>query len=433
MVQTLDHEEIPTIDYFSLFSPNPINRSNALACLSTACEDYGFFNLVNHGIPERVMEGSLRGIGEFFERTDVKEKSKYRKGDPKARILWDARCHAGIDGGLQILTSQGKWVNVHIPPNAILIQLGDQLEVLTNGKYKSHVHRVLVGDYKVRRISISIFHGPSIETYVTPAQVEEAMDEEIPTIDYFSLFSPDLITRSDALARLSIACEDYGFFNLVNHGIPNRVMEAALSGIGEFFEHIGVEEKSKYRKGDPKARILWDARCHTGQHESYIETTLDLESGFDVAAMNRYPPNFESKGTMGLAEHTDPGFIISLIQDMDGGLQILTHQGKWVNVHIPPYAILIQLGDQLEVLTNGKYKSHVHRVLVDKYKARRVSLGTLHGPSIDKFVAPAPEFVEKTRGLNYRGMTYSESLEANSRYEIEVQSCIEQLRVCVQS
>ncbi|CAN1175991.1 2-oxoglutarate-dependent dioxygenase 19 [Linum perenne] len=311
------------------------------------------------------------------------------------------------------------------------------------------------------------------------AQVEEAMDEEIPTIDYFSLFSPDLITRSDALARLSIACEDYGFFNLVNHGIPYRVMEAALSGIGEFFEHIGVEEKSKYRKGDPKARILWDARCHTGenrehlkllarpqlhcppnppcfgealndyvtrfhqvklglarsistilgQHESYIETALDLESGFDVAAMNRYPPNFESKGTMGLAEHTDPGFIISLIQDMDGGLQILTHQGKWVNVHIPPYAILIQLGDQLEVLTNGKYKSHVHRVLVDKYKARRVSLGTLHGPSIDKFVAPAPEFVEKTRGLNYRGMTYSESLEANGRYEIEVQSCIEQLRV----
>ncbi|CAI0544589.1 unnamed protein product [Linum tenue] len=52
---------------------------------------------------------------------------------------------------------------------------------------------------------------------------------------------------------------------------------------------------------------------------------------------------------MGLAEHTDPGFIVSLVQDMDGGLQILTHQGKWINVHIPPHAILIQLGDQLEV------------------------------------------------------------------------------------
>ncbi|CAN0928502.1 Flavanone 3-dioxygenase 2 [Linum grandiflorum] len=308
---------------------------------------------------------------------------------------------------------------------------------------------------------------------------EVASDEEIPTIDYFSLFSPDPIKRSDALACLSTACEDYGFFNLVNHGIPGGVIDRALRRIGEFFEENDVEEKSKYRKGDPKARILWDARCHVGenrehlkllarpqlhcppnppsfrealgdyvtkfhqvklglaramstilgQEQSYIETAFDLESGFDVAAMNRYPPNFESKGTMGLPEHTDPGFIISLIQDMDGGLQILTHQGKWVNVHIPPNAILIQLGDQLEVLTNGKYKSHVHRVLVGNYKARRVSVGTLHGPSIDKFVAPAPEFVHGSHPSAYRGMTYSESLEANGRYEIEVQSCIEQLRL----
>ncbi|CAN1234630.1 2-oxoglutarate-dependent dioxygenase 19 [Linum perenne] len=310
-------------------------------------------------------------------------------------------------------------------------------------------------------------------------QVEEAMDEEIPTIDYFSLFSHDPITRSDALARLSTACEDYGFFNLVNHGIPNEVIDDTLSRIGEFFEENDVKEKSKYRKGDPKARIIWDARCHAGenrehlklvarpqlhcppnppsfrealgdyvtrfhqvklglarsmsiilgQDESYIETAFDLESGFDVAAMNRYPPNFESKGTLGLAEHTDPGFIISLIQDMDGGLQILTHQGKWVNVHIPPNAILIQLGDQLEVLTNGKYKSHIHRVLVGNYKARRVSLGTLHGPSVYKFVAPGMELMDKTRCSGYRGMTYSESLEANGRFEIEVQSCIEQLRL----
>ncbi|CAI0623763.1 unnamed protein product [Linum tenue] len=132
---------------------------------------------------------------------------------------------------------------------------------------------------------------------------------------------------------------------------------------------------------------------------------------------------------MGLAEHTDPGFIISLIQDMDGGLQILTHQGQWINVHIPPNAILIQLGDQLEVLTNGKYKSHIHRVLVGKYKARRISIGTLHGPSIDKLVAPALEFVDDTHPLAYHGMTYSDALEANNRYEIEVQSCIEQLRI----
>ncbi|CAI0392090.1 unnamed protein product [Linum tenue] len=132
---------------------------------------------------------------------------------------------------------------------------------------------------------------------------------------------------------------------------------------------------------------------------------------------------------MGLAEHTDPAFIISLVQNMDGGLQILTHQGQWINVHIPPNAILIQLGDQLELLTNGKYKSHVHRVLVDTYKVERISIGILHGPPIDEFVAPAPEFVDDNDPLAYRGITYSDALEANDRYEFEVQSCIDQLRI----
>ncbi|CAI0623891.1 unnamed protein product [Linum tenue] len=245
-----------------------------------------------------------------------------------------------------------------------------------------------------RRLS-SITDTPIGSSHEAPIAVVD--DEEIPTIDYFSLFSPDEPAhRSAALDCLSAACEHYGFFNLVNHGIPDEVIDGALRGIADFFEQTPVEEKSKYRKGDPRARILWDARCHAGenrehlkllarptfhcppnppealgeyvtrfhevklglaramslvlgQEESYIEDAFDLESGFDVAAMNHYPPNFKSKGTMGLAEHTDPGFIISLIQDMDGGLQILTHQGQWINVHIPPNAILIQLGDQLEV------------------------------------------------------------------------------------
>ncbi|CAL1411200.1 unnamed protein product [Linum trigynum] len=306
-----------------------------------------------------------------------------------------------------------------------------------------------------------------------------AADEEIPTIDYFSLFSDDPDRRSTALDCLSTACEHYGFFNLVNHGIPAGVIGGALRGIADFFEQTTVEEKSKYKKGDPGARILWDARCHAGENrehlklltrptfhcppnppsfrealreyerrfhevkmglaramslilvheESYIEKAFDLESGFDVAAMNRYPPNFQSKGTLGLAEHTDPGFIISLIQDTDGGLQILTHQGQWIDVHIPPNAILIQLGDQLEVLTNGKYKSHIHRVLVGDYRTRRISLGILHGPFVEQFVAPTSEFMDDADSTAYRGTTYSDALQANGRYEIEVQSCIEQLRM----
>ncbi|CAN1199144.1 2-oxoglutarate-dependent dioxygenase 19 [Linum perenne] len=262
-------------------------------------------------------------------------------------------------------------------------------------------------------------------------QIEAVVvDGQVPTIDYLSLFSTDHVKCSAALARLSTACQDYGFFNLVNHGIPDGVIEGALSGIAEFYEQVEVHEKNKEAVEDYMTRFhqvkLGLARAMSiilGQKESYIETSLNLESGFDVVANNSYPPNVSSKGTTRLPEHTDPGFIISLIQDMDGGLQILTHQGKWINVHIPPNAILIQ------ILTNGKYKSHIHRALIHNYNVRRISIATLHGPSIDKFVAPAPEFVDESHPLGYRGMTYSEFLKANNCYEIEVQSCLEQLRI----
>lgn len=87
-----------------------------------------------------------------------------------------------------------------------------------------------------------------------------------------------------------------------------------------------------------------------GFDENYIEKAFQMKLGFDVIAMNIYPPNSESKSDIGLPDHTDPGFVITLMQDVNGGLQILSHRGNWINVYIPHHAILIQLGDHLEVL-----------------------------------------------------------------------------------
>lgn len=87
-----------------------------------------------------------------------------------------------------------------------------------------------------------------------------------------------------------------------------------------------------------------------GFEECYIEKAFNLESGFDVSAMNLYPPNFQSKGAIGVPDHTDPGFFVSLVQDVNGGLQILSHAGNWIDVYdMPPNAIFINLGDHLEV------------------------------------------------------------------------------------
>ena len=109
--------------------------------------------------------------------------------------------------------------------------------------------------------------------------------------------------------------------------------------IGEYFERF---HEVKLGLAKAISKIL-------GQEETFIEKEFMLESGFDVSAMNLYPPSFHSKGSIGVPDHTDPGFIISLIQDVNGGLEVLSHKGKRIKVNIPGNAIFIQLGDHLEV------------------------------------------------------------------------------------
>ncbi|GMI99172.1 hypothetical protein HRI_003586500 [Hibiscus trionum] len=83
----------------------------------------------------------------------------------------------------------------------------------------------------------------------------------------------------------------------------------------------------------------------------------------------------------------------------------------------------------MEILSNGKYKSHIHQVVLDDNQVKRITVATLHGPSLDTFVAPAPGFVNESRQPAFRGMTYKKSLELNGFDEIDVQSSLSQLRI----
>ncbi|XP_048334694.1 2-oxoglutarate-dependent dioxygenase 21, chloroplastic isoform X2 [Ziziphus jujuba] len=85
--------------------------------------------------------------------------------------------------------------------------------------------------------------------------------------------------------------------------------------------------------------------------------------------------------------------------------------------------------EYLKILSNGKNKSHVHRVVVEKNKARRLTVATLHGPSLDTFVSPAVEFLDDSHPPLYRGKTYKQSLEANGHDEIDVQFSLQQIRL----
>ena len=99
-----------------------------------------------------------------------------------------------------------------------------------------------------------------------------------------------------------------------------------------------------------------------------------------------------------------------------------------------------------QILTNGKYKSVVHRAMVNN-KATRISIGTAHGPSLDTIVSPIEELVDcKTdhdyhdhdpnnnsnynkNAVLYRGIRYKEYMQLQQSNQLNGKSCLDRLRI----
>ena len=76
-----------------------------------------------------------------------------------------------------------------------------------------------------------------------------------------------------------------------------------------------------------------------------------------------YPPCPEPDRTFGLVDHTDPGILAVLIQDKIGGLQVKSMRDEcWVDVKPIPGALVVNVGDLLQVCSLSKPRSLVSHV-----------------------------------------------------------------------
>jgi isopenicillin N synthase-like dioxygenase len=103
----------------------------------------------------------------------------------------------------------------------------------------------------------------------------------------------------------------------------------------------------------------------------------------------RYPPppaRPPGDEPWGVAEHTDYGLLTILAQDRHGGLEVRGPSG-WISVPADPDVLVVNLGDMLERLTAGRYRSTPHRVR-NASGAERLSFPCFIDPSWDAVCGP---------------------------------------------
>ncbi len=102
-----------------------------------------------------------------------------------------------------------------------------------------------------------------------------------------------------------------------------------------------------------------------------------------------YPPNATTEIEWGVAEHTDYGLLTLLAQDAEGGLEVRHRDGSWIEVEPTPGVIVCNIGDMLERLTRGRYRSTPHRVR-NTSDISRLSFPYFFDPSWDATVPTLP-------------------------------------------
>ena len=103
----------------------------------------------------------------------------------------------------------------------------------------------------------------------------------------------------------------------------------------------------------------------------------------------RYPPVPPPAEGWGVAEHSDYGLLTLLAQDHHGGLEVRGPDG-WVDVAPEPGALVVNLGDMLDRMTGGRYRSTPHRVRPTEGDDDRLSFPFFFDPSWSAEVRPLP-------------------------------------------
>ncbi|XP_068639577.1 gibberellin 20-oxidase-like protein [Aristolochia californica] len=266
---------------------------------------------------------------------------------------------------------------------------------------------------------------------------------QLPTLD---LSQP----LHSALSSLCEACQEWGFFNIINHGISKHLLTNLYSlskhlftlpmeskqKLGPsstlktytphfiaspFFESLRVSGPDFFASAKGSIDILLSdppylefcdlleeyctgmtelskrvmgivLRClGDGFEKKFSKSEFGCCQGYLRIVHYTPPINVENEEVEGLGMHTDMSCITILNQDEIGGLQVRSKEGKWMDIKPKEGTLVVNIGDLLQAWSNGRLRSSAHRVVL-KHSVTRLSLAFFWCFEDDKVIW-APEEV----------------------------------------
>ncbi|XP_010057194.3 codeine O-demethylase [Eucalyptus grandis] len=303
----------------------------------------------------------------------------------------------------------------------------------------------------------------------------------VPIIDLGKLSSAQ--TGGDQeLQKLHVACKDMGLFQLVNHGIGPSLLEDLKREVEEFFK-LPLSEKMKFgiRSGEiegygnimpSEEKLDWGDRFFMilnpvakrrpdlfselplslrNTMDSYIKETqklgmqllgliskcLDIEinkmkelfeDGFQTLRMTYYPPCPQPELVIGMRPHSDASGI-TILHQINGvhGFQI-KKDGVWAPVHFLPDAFVVNVGDFMEILSNGLYSSIEHRVTVNSTR-ERISIAMFFSPKLDSEIGPIQSLATNKSPALFRRIKMEKYVEDYLSQKLDGKSCLERTKL----
>uniref|UniRef100_A0ACD5U2Z7 Uncharacterized protein n=1 Tax=Avena sativa TaxID=4498 RepID=A0ACD5U2Z7_AVESA len=289
----------------------------------------------------------------------------------------------------------------------------------------------------------------------------------------------DLLSPGSAGA-IADACRSHGFFKAVNHGMAVGITETLEAEAMAFFalprgdkinSSFGFTKPLGYGCGnigtngdvgsleylivsdtDNSTPTMPIALCHAmdaymtivqevagrvlelmaeglGMEDTNVFRGMVHRDGSDeLLRLNHYPPSRrleEAPGT-GFGEHTDPQLMSLLRSNSVSGLQIALPDGTWLPVAPDTESVFVNVGDAMQVLTNGRYRSVRHRVVAEPGTGEadvlsRLSTIYFGGPAPAERIVPVAGLMGALEVSEYMSFTWEEYKSA--AYKTKLGAC----------